>query len=131
MISIRLAGPNAETLAADVEAFLREAGGEPTVRRESPPDKVADRADAATVAAVAAVVGAVLQIATAIKDSLELAERRQRAEQIDRLLKAIEAKASPADRVDLSVDGGAPVDLTTAGRDRVMDALAGKAARGD
>ncbi|HAQ00649.1 MAG TPA: hypothetical protein DCQ35_11665, partial [Rhodospirillum rubrum] len=66
---LHITGPNAQALAAEVEAFFAEVIGTPVERRSLPKDDVIYRSDPLAVAAL------VLAIPGALVATLDLAQR--------------------------------------------------------
>lgn len=115
--TIHIAGPNAEALAAELESFFVEALGAVPERRLPPEDREAKRGDPVAIAAL------VLAVPGAIVATLDLAARARLGERIDQLLTRLRGTAAPDDRVSLVSGTTPPLDLTTAGRDAVLDRL--------
>ena len=110
-VSIRIVGPNAEAIAAEVEPLLVEAFQETPTRKAMPREQAPDRADPIAVAAL------ILSIPGVILATLDLAARARLAERIDRLREKIRARASDKDRVELCVGADPAVDLAHTDRD--------------
>ena len=117
MIAIRIEGPNAQALAAEADAFLREALRETPERAVMPAETTPTRADPIAVAAL------ILSVPGAVLATLDIAQRLKLAERLDRFLATLRARAGGADRVQLCGGDEPSVDLIRADRDQVMDAL--------
>ena len=96
-VSIRIVGPNAEAIAAEVEPLLAEAFRETPTRKAMPREQAPERADPIAVAAL------ILSVPGVILATLDLAARARLAERIERLREKIRARASEKDRVELCV----------------------------
>ena len=116
-ISIRIDGPNAEAIAAEVEPLLAEAFQETPTRKAMPREQATDRADPIAVTAL------ILSIPGVVLATLDLAERAKLAERIERLREKIRARASDKDRIELCVGADPAVDLARTDRDAIMDLL--------
>lgn len=117
-ITVRIGGPNAESLAEEVEVFLSAAFDETTTRQVEAADADQRRDDPVAMAAL------LLSIPGALLAALELAERAKLAERVSRLRRRLAESLSAEDRVELRVDDEPAVDLARDGTDTVMDLLA-------
>ena len=117
MIAIRIEGAKAQALAAEADACLREALRQTPERAVVPPETTPTRADPIAVAAL------ILSVPGAVLATLDIAQRLQLAERLERFLATLRARADRADRVQLCGGDEPSLDLTRADRDQVMDAL--------
>ncbi len=116
-IIFTIAGPNAEALATEIEAFVAEALATSAERCSLQEPRGLQRGDPVAIAAL------VLAIPGAITATLDIVSRARLAERIDRLLKRLRGTASPEDSVHLASGTASSLDLISAGRDAVLNRL--------
>lgn len=118
-IIFTIAGPNAEALATEIEAFVAEALDKPAARCVRQEQQGLHRGELDPIA----VAALVLAIPGAITATLDIVTRARLAERIDRLLKRLRGAASPEDSVHLASGTASSLDLISAGRDAVLNRL--------
>jgi hypothetical protein len=114
MIRIRVAGPDAEAMATEAEAFLAETFAVTPARAAAAPAPDAKRGDPVAIAAL------VLSVPSAVLATLDLAKRLELADRLDRFLSRLRAHTGIA---QLQIDTHPPLDLGAAPRDQIIDAL--------
>lgn len=116
-VAIEIHGPQAESLAAELEALLQEELGETGRRVQAPMAAAGTKADPVAVAAL------VISLPSAILATMDLAKRLDLVPRVQRLLAWARGKAGSGTELTL-ITSRKSLRLAEASADEVMDACA-------
>ena len=116
-VAIEIHGPQAESLAAELEALLQEELGETGRRVQTPTTAASTKADPVAVAAL------VISLPGALLATMDLAKRLDLVPRLQRLLAWARSKAGSETELTL-ITSRKSLRLAEASADQVMDACA-------